>query len=65
MVSVASYTRDKDAFERDVRFEDVLSARHLMSTLIRMSDQHKYRIDIVNDSNAPVTVAEAYFQIAH
>lgn len=65
VVSLASYERDKDEFERDVRFEDVLGRQHIMHANLRMSDQHKYRADLINDSGKDVTVERAYMLIAH
>lgn len=64
-VSVAAYERTTNDHVRDIRVDDVLSARHLTTTLVRMSDKYKYRADILNESGEPVTVEEAYLQIAH
>lgn len=64
-VAFAQYERDSNEQVRDVRRERVLSDLHITSTLIRMSDKNKYRVDIVNESPAPVIVNAAYLQIAH
>jgi hypothetical protein len=65
VVSLASYDRDSNDWVRDVRFEDVLAPRHIMHANLRMSDKHKYRADIVNDSGVDVVVNAAYLLIAH
>lgn len=65
MVSLASYERDGNDWVRDVRFEDVLAARHIMHANLRMNSGLKYRADVLNESAADVVVAEAYVLIAN
>jgi hypothetical protein len=65
MISLASYDRDSNDWVRDIRFEDVVTQRHIMHANLRMNSGQKYRADIVNNSGQPVTVNDAYLLIAH
>lgn len=65
VLSIASYARDADTFERDIRGKDLVTERDVLHSNIRMSDQHKYRVDIENKSARDVIVKEAYLFIAH
>ncbi|WP_199485130.1 peptidoglycan recognition protein family protein [Actinomadura craniellae] len=64
-VTVASYGRSTDDFERDIRGKELATARDVLHSNVRMSDKHKYRVDLVNNSGVDVTVREAYMLIAH
>lgn len=64
-LTVAQYHRHDNTFERDIRGEELASARHTLHSNIRMSDQHKYRVDVVNGSGRDVVVQRAYLFIAH
>lgn len=64
-LTIAQYHRKDNTFERDIRGEELASARHTLHSNIRMSDQHKYRVDVVNDSQHDVVVERAYLFIAH
>lgn len=62
---VASYARNANTWERDIRGEELASVRHTLHSNVRMSDQHKYRIDVVNSSQHDVVVERAYLFITH
>jgi hypothetical protein len=63
-VYVSSYARNEDTFERDIRGGELRAQHDVMTGLVRMSDGHKYRADIVNESGDDVTVERAYMLIA-
>lgn len=62
---IASYTRGEDEHERDIRGISLDSARAVLTSVIRMSDAHKYRADIVNESGVDIAVQRAYLLIAN
>jgi hypothetical protein len=62
---VASYFRDRDEHERDIRGIDLVGSRSVLTSVIRMNNTRKYRADIVNNSGSPVSVQRAYMLIAH
>lgn len=64
-LTIASYSRSGEAFERDIRGIELIGARHVLHSNIRMSDAHKYRADVVNHSGADVVVQRAYLFVAH
>lgn len=61
---IASYRRDVDEHERDIRGISLTGDRTVLTSVIRMSDAHKYRADIVNRSAADIVVRRAYLLIA-
>jgi CHAP domain len=61
---VSSYERETNTFERDIRGGEVRARHDVVTGLVRMSDKHKYRIDVVNISTEDVTISRAYLLIA-
>jgi hypothetical protein len=61
---VSSYKRDANDFERDIRGMALARRHDVLSGLVRMSDQHKYRADVVNNSGQDVVVERAFLLIA-
>jgi hypothetical protein len=62
---VAQYKRKTNDHERDIRGQEVTGARETLTANVRMSEDHKYRIDVVNDSGRDVVVQKAYLLITH
>jgi hypothetical protein len=63
-MTIAAYRRTEDVHERDIRGLTLSGTRSVLTSVIRMSDRHKYRADIVNGSGADITVQRAYLLIA-
>lgn len=61
---VASYDRKSGEFERDIRGIEIVGDRVVLHSNIRMSDQHRYRLDVNNTSAADVVVQRAYMLVA-
>lgn len=64
-LTIASYKHDVDEFERDIRGTEIVGDRVTLHSNIRMSDQHRYRADVLNTSTQDVVVKSAYLFIAH
>lgn len=64
-LAVSQYNRDTNDRERDIRTQGLLVANEILSANVRMSDKHKYRVDLINDSDQDVVVEKAYLLIVH
>jgi hypothetical protein len=64
-LTIARYERSEDVFDRDVRGAELIGSREVLHSNIRMSDNWKYRADLVNNTDKDVTVRRAYMLIAH
>jgi hypothetical protein len=64
-VTLASYERDTNKFERDIRGSDADGKNINFPLVIRMSELHKYRLDFINGTDTDVVIDEAYLTISH
>lgn len=63
-LTFASYTGN-DAFERDIRGIELVGARHVLHSNIKMGAPRKYRADLINNTGADLVINRAYMFIAH
>jgi hypothetical protein len=64
-LAISQYERDTNTHERDIRTQGLVAPDDVLHANVRMSDKHKYRVDLINDSDQDVVVEKAYLLIVH
>lgn len=64
-ICVSEYDRNTNKFIRDIRATPMRASRDVLSALVPMSEDYKYRADIINESGKDVQVTKRYWIVAH
>lgn len=64
-ICLAEYERKTNKFIRDIRSVPMRDSRDILSALVPMSEDYKYRADVVNKTAKPIEVTNRYWVVAH
>jgi hypothetical protein len=64
-ICVSEYERETNKFIRDIRSVPMKADRDVLTALVPMSEDFKYRADVVNKSGKDIQVDNRYWIVAH